>query len=69
MVGRRVGPIAAVKALREVTGKRVNELKVIVDAALPPDVRAGNERFRDEAETALFDTNDQNPHPTSERKK
>jgi len=48
------GPIAACKALRSGGGIRLIEAKFLVDAALPADVQAANERLRDAAEAALY---------------
>jgi len=57
LIERGSGPIDAVKALRS-AGFTLAEGKSAVDRALPPAVRAANDRLREEATHALESTDD-----------
>ena len=59
LIERGFGPITTIKAMRFVTGRGLDELKPIVDRALPSRWQAENRRMRDLAEASLtMDDND-----------
>lgn len=53
LIVQGAGPIETIKALRQTTGKKLGELKLIVDQALPPVEQRANQRLREEVTQLL----------------
>jgi ribosomal protein L7/L12 len=56
LIEHRFGPVTAIKAMRTVTGKGLDELKQAVDRALPPSEQAKNDALRQAAMELLMKT-------------
>jgi ribosomal protein L7/L12 len=53
LIARGFGPIATIKAMRTMLDVGLDDLKPVVDRALPPKWQAANERLREAAEASL----------------